>query len=266
MRRTPTLRHRCADHISYVFFRTDRDCRERPERRAVRDGGGLSIGPEEKTMRLVWWTVGTLALGSATLVAACDDAADGAGGAGTGSTVSGTGQSSSAQSSTATGLATDTQTPPQEAVALEAWLAKGDYKTWSCEPAVHAARMPSPHGFNKICSNDTLAADAAGTGNWKKGAASVKELYANETDTTPVGVAVYLKIADDSAAGGNWYYYERVPLDSPAPHDAKGVVADGFGSAGPAKTICVGCHAGAGMDAAHTPSPGARDFVYTPVP
>lgn len=200
----------------------------------------------------IWMTVGMLSFGgAAAVVAACDDSG-GAGGAGaTGSTVSGT------QSSTATGIAADTQTPPQEASALEAWLTKGDYKTWSCEPAVHAARMPSPHGFNKICSNDILSADAALAGTWKKGAAAVKELYAAETDTTPIGVAVYLKIADDSADGNNWYYYERVP---------SGVVADGFGSAGPAKTICVGCHAGAGKDAAHTPTVGARDFVYTPVP
>lgn len=211
-------------------------------------------------MRTLGLVLGVLTFGSAAVLAACDDAAEGAGGSGT------TSANSTTQSSTATGLASDAQTPPQEAVALEAWLAKGDYKTWKCESAVHAARMPSPHGFNKICSNDILSADAAGTGAWKKGAAGVKELYAAETDTTPVGVAVYLKIADDSAGGDNWYYYERVPLDSAAPHDAKGVVADGFGSAGPAKMICVGCHAGAGMDAAHTPTVGGRDFVYTPVP
>lgn len=209
----------------------------------------------------IWTTVALLSLGgAAAVISACDDAA-GAGGAGTtGSTTSST------QSSTATGIAADTQTPPQEATALEAWLVKGDYKAWSCEPAVHAARVPSPHGFNRICSNDIISADAAGAGTWKKGAAAVKELYAAETDTTPIGVAVYLKIADDSAGGNNWYYYERVPLDSMAPHDANGVVADGFGSAGPAKTICVGCHAGAGTDAVHTPTVGARDFVYTPVP
>jgi hypothetical protein len=29
--------------------------------------------------------------------------------------------------------------------------------------------------------------------------------------------------------------------------------------------ICVGCHAGAGMDAQHTPTSGSRDEVYTPV-
>jgi hypothetical protein len=30
-------------------------------------------------------------------------------------------------------------------------------------------------------------------------------------------------------------------------------------------TICVGCHAAAGKDTTHTPSPGGHDEVYTPV-
>lgn len=162
--------------------------------------------------------------------------------------------------------AADDQTPPQDGAAVEAWLTEGAYKSWSCESAIHAARAPSPHGFNRICSNDLIAADAADDTPWPKGAAAVKELYAAEDDAEPVGYAVYLKLEDDSAGGSNWYWYERVPLDSEAPHDADGVVADGNGSSGPAQTICVGCHAGAGSDAAHTPSAGGRDQVYTPVP
>src|SRR6185312_12467805 len=46
-----------------------------------------------------------------------------------GSSSSGTGGSAS------TG---DAQTPPQGAAAVQAWLATGDYKSWSCESAVHA--------------------------------------------------------------------------------------------------------------------------------
>jgi cytochrome c553 len=94
----------------------------------------------------------------------------------------------------------------------------------------------------------------------------VKELYAAATDTVPVGYAVYTKTAADSAGGSNWYWYERVPLDSPAPHDTAGVVADGMGSTGPAMQICVGCHGAAGSDGPHTPSVGGRDQVYTAVP
>src|SRR3569832_2247891 len=72
----------------------------------------------------------------------------------------------------------DAQTPPQGAAAVQAWLAAGDYKSWSCETAVHAARSPSPHGFNRVCSNDVIAAHARESGAWPKGAAAVKELFA----------------------------------------------------------------------------------------
>jgi hypothetical protein len=150
----------------------------------------------------------------------------------------------------------DDQTPPTGRAAVEAWLGDGAYKSWAAEAAVHASRSPSPHGFNRIFSNDVLAANASGTGAWPKGVAAVKELYATATDTAPIGYAVYLKLEADSAAGANWYWYER---------DASGVVADGTGGSGAARDICVGCHAGAGTDPAHTPSPGARDQVYTPV-
>jgi hypothetical protein len=140
----------------------------------------------------------------------------------------------------------------------------GDYKKWKCEAAIHAARMPSPHGFNRICSNDAISTNATSTAPWPKGAAAVKELYNAMTDTTPIGYAVYLKTAADSGAGANWYWYEVVPPNSPVPN-TNGIVADGMGSSGPANTICVGCHTAAGMDAMHTPSAGGHDFVYTPV-
>jgi hypothetical protein len=154
---------------------------------------------------------------------------------------------------------------PQGATAVEAWLSAGSYKSWHCEAAAHEARMPSPHGFNRICSNDLVASNATGTGVWPKGAAAVKELLASATSTTPVGYAFYTKTAADSANGTNWYWYERVPADSVAPHDAAGVVADGMGATGPALSICVGCHGAAGSDVAHTPTVGGRDQVYTAV-
>lgn len=157
------------------------------------------------------------------------------------------------------------QTPPTSAAALTSWLSAGSYDNWHCENGVHEARSPSPHGFNRICSNDLIAANATGTGSWPKGAAAVKELFASASDTAPIGYAVYLKTDANSADGANFYWYEVVPDDSPAPHDANGVVADGMGDSGPAQTICVGCHAAAGSDAPHTPSPGGRDQVYTPV-
>lgn len=128
----------------------------------------------------------------------------------------------------------------------------------------------------RICSNALISSNATDTGPWPAGAAGVKELWAADPDggtldgaappTAPVGYAVYLKTDSDSAGGANWYWYERVPLDSAVPHDDAGVVADGYGSSGPAQTICVGCHAAAGSDAAHTPSANEHDEVYTPVP
>jgi hypothetical protein len=154
------------------------------------------------------------------------------------------------------------QVPPTDADAIEAWLADGDYLRWHCEPKAHLFRAPSPHGYNRICSNDAIAENVAGSADWPKGAAAVKELYASEDSTDIIGYAVYLKTEDDSAGGANWYWYERV---QPTAQGAKEVVIAGFGDEAPVKSGCVGCHAAAGSDAEHTPSGGGRDQVYTPV-
>jgi hypothetical protein len=212
---------------------------------------------------LASWII-AMACGASAL-AACtgvigDDTGDGGNRAGAAAPGAG---SLAGESSAANG---DAQTPPQGADAVEAWLAQGYYKQWAAEAAVHESRDPSPHGYNRIFSNDLVAKNAASKADWPAGAAAVKELYASDDDDKPVGYAVYLKAEADSADGANWYWYERVPLDHPAPHDAKGVVADGFGDQGPAKTICVSCHAAAGTDRPHTPTAGGRDQVYTPVP
>ncbi|HEY6881614.1 MAG TPA: hypothetical protein VI299_26490 [Polyangiales bacterium] len=157
------------------------------------------------------------------------------------------------------------QLPPQGATSIEAWLASGAYKTWQCEPAVHAARAPSPHGYNRICSNDAISANKGAGGPWPKGAAAVKELYASADASTPFGYSVYIKTADDSAEGANWYWYERLPKEQAAKFELPEVVADGLGDRGGAKDVCVACHIAAGRDPAHTPSVGGRDQVYTPV-
>jgi hypothetical protein len=148
----------------------------------------------------------------------------------------------------------DAQTPPEGETAVKAWLATGDYKSWHCQPAEHAARAPSPHGFNRICSNDVLS---AGSKPFPEGSAAVKELWSGIGGKI-VGYAVYLKTAADSAAGANWYWYEDDPTFNPP----NGVVADGMGNAGTPLTICVSCHTAAGSDAEHV---GPGDFVYTQV-
>src|SRR5215510_13913647 len=71
-----------------------------------------------------------------------------------------------------TGGNTSGNTPPMGGAALEAWLATGAYRQWRCEPAVHEARPPSPHGFNRICSNAAIATNVSGSGPWPEGAAA----------------------------------------------------------------------------------------------
>jgi hypothetical protein len=159
------------------------------------------------------------------------------------------------------GAAGDSETPPTtNGDDVEAWLKKGDYKKWTCETVDHPQLKVSPHGQNRVCSNALAAAFAGDTSAERPvGSAAVKELL--DDDSKLVGYAVGVKIDDKSDGGKNWYWYERVPLDSAAPHNAKGVVADGLGSAGAAQSICVGCHAGAGSNDAHSVM-GSSDYVY----
>lgn len=144
----------------------------------------------------------------------------------------------------------DAQTPPQGSeAAIEAWLAEANYKTggWACEPAVHEARSPSPHGSNIICSNTKLQSTGA-TAMYPMGAASVKELY---MDGAVIGHAIALKLADGASDGSKWYFYEKVGTKIFANGPGTKANVDG----------CSSCHAGAGSDAAHS----GHDFVYTQV-
>jgi hypothetical protein len=164
--------------------------------------------------------------------------------------------------------ASNAQTPPTNGAAVRAWLEAGSYKTWHCEPAPHASRSPSPHNMNRICANDLSSAYAAadgGAGERPEGTAAVKELY-DATGTTIRGYAVYLKAAATSSGGASWYWYESDPTVPASIRDSMDVIADGFGgSGGGPNGICVSCHSAAGSNAAHTPTPGSSDFVYTQV-
>jgi hypothetical protein len=149
------------------------------------------------------------------------------------------------------------QMPPMGAANVEAWLAQGFYKQWKAEPAMHPGRAPTVHMFNRVFANSVVsdAVDAdSGVAPWGAGASLVKEIYVAMGDTTPAGYAVTLKTAADSAAGANWYFYEKV---------SGNVYSDGLGTP---TSACVMCHSAAGSDAAHTTTPGDHDFVYTPVP
>ncbi len=154
----------------------------------------------------------------------------------------------------------DAQNPPMGRAAVEAWLSANHYKSWRCESAPHAARSPSPHGINRICSNNLLSQH--GAGEYPVGSAAVKELL--DASNNIIGYAVY-RHTRAGTTGDTWYWYERIPASTPTsqvPHDGNGIVADGMGGGtGPEETICVGCHQGAGSDAAHS----GHDFVYTQV-
>lgn len=153
------------------------------------------------------------------------------------------------------------QLPPTGKFAdIDMWLAKGDYKSWHCEAAPHDARSPSPHGKNRICSNDLSSSHT--TGEYPVGAANVKELY-DEAGAKIIGYAIESHVTT-GAKGDSWYWYERNPLvGAPAKDGSAGLVANGLGlTAGtPERDVCVGCHAGAGSDAAHS----GHDLVYTQV-
>jgi hypothetical protein len=56
----------------------------------------------------------------------------------------------------------DAQTPPTGEAAVESWLAGKMYNAWKCEPTPHAPRPPSPHGNDRICSNDLLSKHEGG--------------------------------------------------------------------------------------------------------
>lgn len=188
-------------------------------------------------------------------LAACDGGGDGSGGGGAGGGDTGGG---GAGGGTGGMMEDETQVNPMTSAAdVDAWLAKGAYKSWACETMEHDAVAPSPHGVNRICSNDVLSAH--GTGEYPVDSVGVKELW-DAAGGSVVGYAVYRHVKAGTT-GDTWFWYEKVPLDSPAPHDDQGVVAFGLGDMGPAKDICVGCHAAAGSDTDHS----GHDFVYTQV-
>ena len=161
----------------------------------------------------------------------------------------------------------EAQLPPTTGFKdVEAWLAKGFYKSWKSEPAAHAARSPSPHGINRIYNNAKIAAQPAGVGEYPVGAAAVKELFGSD-GTTIVGYAVEVHVSAGNDTS-NWYWYERNPeAGAPAKSGSEGLVADGIGpnegsaGTGTAK-LCTTCHEAAGSDAAHTTT-DSHDFVYT---
>jgi hypothetical protein len=127
----------------------------------------------------------------------------------------------------------DPQLPDTTSAAtIDAWLAKGYYKTWKCEAEVQP--RGSPHGNNRICSNEALSKTTGDK--YPVGAVGLKELYNGGKIN---GYALEIKKLNEQGAE-QWFWYEKIGTS---------VVANGF-SAG----ICSGCH---------TKAP--KDFVYTQI-
>jgi hypothetical protein len=138
--------------------------------------------------------------------------------------------------------------PPTTSVEeLQAWLAQASYKSWHCEAAPHAARSPSPHGTNRICSNELSSGHAIGE--YPVDAAAVKEIYDSTGNVHAYAVYRHVSAGSD---GANWFWFEAAGSD---------VYAFGLGDGGRARDSCVTCHSRAGSDVDH---PG-HDFVYTQV-
>ena len=173
------------------------------------------------------------------LVAACRDDDDGTAMAAAGSPATASKDNGSSQNDF------DAQLPPTETKLVEAWLARGFYKAWSCEdePTAKTFGAPAIHahgGKSYVCNNQLLAeSERDGDEEFPKGVASVKEILDASGKLTLTAVAV--KIAAKSDGGKGWYWYE-------------GARDSGVGIA-----ACTGCHGAAGSDDDH---PGAGDYVY----
>jgi hypothetical protein len=120
------------------------------------------------------------------------------------------------------------QEPPRGQPSMEAWLARGHYKSWRCEQQIFPPRGNGVHGRHRICANDALLASTSGM--YPVGAASVKELFFG-ADDRPNGFAVGIKVAPGAGAS-TWYWYSRVgSLATLRPN------ADSVGD-----MTCAGCH------------------------
>jgi hypothetical protein len=169
------------------------------------------------------------------LVAACSSSSGGGG----------NGQGPPSCDAGGSGGGTAQEPPTTSACDIEAWLAQGDYKSWTCQMSSSPGTGLSPHGAHRVCSNTALGT-ATGTGAYPVGASNVKEVY-DSVGGKIIGYAVELKVSS-GASGSDWFWYERIGSSAP--------IGDGDGASN-----CVGCHVNAGTDA----GPG-HDYVFTQVP
>jgi hypothetical protein len=128
--------------------------------------------------------------------------------------------------------------PPLGGTALTEWLSAGHYRQWRSESRTHASQGPHFGRVRAYLNPALFDSLNAGKKDHPKGAVAVKELYGDGDKV--LGWSVAIKTEAASAAGANWYWYEK--FEARVVADAKGVL------------LCRGCHI------------AGRDYVLTPWP
>lgn len=138
------------------------------------------------------------------------------------------------------GAAPSTQVsePPPGGTALAEWLGAGHYRQWRAESQTHASQGPHFGRVRAYLNPALFESLSAGKKEHPKGAVAVKELYGDGDRV--LGWSVAIKTEAMSAAGANWYWFEK--FEARVVADAKGVL------------LCRGCHI------------TGRDYVLTPWP
>jgi hypothetical protein len=131
---------------------------------------------------------------------------------------------------------------PIKAADLQQWLVAAHYKAWSHESKDHSSDGPHGDTVRTFISPSLASSFAAKRTAHPKGAAAVKELYEAGKHS---GWAVSVKVADDSAAGNGWYWYEvfSTKANAKAAYQGKGT------------KLCRECHESGGTDLVLIPYP-----------
>ena len=118
------------------------------------------------------------------------------------------------------------------------WLEGGGYLDWTAESSIHGSTGPHFGDVRTYVNDILLQSLQGGNAQHPAGSAAVKELYGDGDGVR--GWTTMIKLADDSAGGDNWHWYERYEGDDLI--DAAGAAA------------CTGCH-GSGLDYWRSPFP-----------
>ena len=110
---------------------------------------------------------------------------------------------------TSTSLDPRQQPPSEDAIAVQAWLDQRFYETWEAESFAHISKGPH-FGYVRTFVNDAAYEGlTSGAASLPRGAVAVKVIYgASLADVQ--GHALSYKIAEQSALGDGWYWFERV--------------------------------------------------------